>query len=195
MNSELFDTDATPSIASLHDRLVAEAEREGLLDVAYRTVDSPVGSLLVAATPAGIVRIAFDREDHGAVLASLAATVSPRLLQSGRRTDGAARQLDEYFARRRRTFDLPMDLQLVHGFRREVISHLRAIPYGRTESYADAARAAGRPRAVRAAGSACAHNPLPVLIPCHRVVRGDGSLGQYLGGVDAKAALLALEAA
>jgi methylated-DNA-[protein]-cysteine S-methyltransferase len=177
----------------LRGRLADRAEREGLLDVAYRTVDSPFGPLLVAATDAGVVRVAFEREGHDAVLASLASALSPRMLQSGRRTDDVARQLEEYFAGRRRAFDVAVDLQLAHGFRRQVLSHLRDIAYGSTESYATVAAAAGNPKAVRAAGSACSHNPIPVVVPCHRVVRSDGTLGQYGGGAEMKAALLAME--
>jgi len=182
-------------LAALREDLAARAEADGVLDVAYRTVDSPIGPLLVAATPVGLVRVAFEREGEDAVLAELAAAVSPRILRSGRRTDAVARELDEYFARRRRRFDLPVDLQLVHGFRHTVIAHLPEIPYGTTESYADVARAAGSPAAVRAVGTACGHNPVPIVVPCHRVVRSDGTIGQYRGGVEAKSALLALEAA
>ena len=186
----------TPAhLAALHARLATRAEEDGVLDVSYRTVDSPFGPLLVAATGDGVVRVAFEREDHEAVLDHLAREVSPRILRSGRRTDEAARQLDEYFAARRRAFDLPVDLRLVHGFRRSVISHLPDIAYGSTASYAAVASSAGNPNAARAVGSACSHNPLPVVLPCHRVVRSDGSLGQYLGGAQVKAALLAMEAA
>jgi methylated-DNA-[protein]-cysteine S-methyltransferase len=179
----------------LRSRLAEHADGEGLLDLAYRTLDSPVGSLLVAATPAGLVRVAFEREGHEAVLAGLAASISPRVLRSGRRTDEVARQLDEYFAGRRRTFDVPVDLRLAHGFRRAVLEHLRTIGYGRTESYAEAAAAAGRPAAVRAAASACSHNPVPIVVPCHRIVRSDGRPGHYGGGDAMKVALLAMEAA
>jgi methylated-DNA-[protein]-cysteine S-methyltransferase len=181
--------------ARLHARLVEEAEESGLLDVSYRTLDSPVGPLLLAATPAGLVRVAFDREDHEAVLATLAADISPRVLRAPRRLDDAARQLDEYFARRRRRFDVPVDLQLAHGFRRTVLTHLRAIPYGSTETYATVAAATGRPAAVRAVGTACARNPLPLVVPCHRVVRSDGTLGQYGGGPEVKERLLRMEGA
>jgi len=174
--------------------LADRASDAGILDVAYQTVDSPIGSLLIAATPEGLVRVAFEREDHDAVLGQLADQVSPRILRSGRGTDAAARELDEYFARRRRSFDVPVDLRLVRGFRRAVISHLSEIAYGSTESYAAVAAAAGSPRAVRAVGSACANNPVPVVVPCHRVVRSDGTIGLYRGGAEAKAALLALEA-
>jgi methylated-DNA-[protein]-cysteine S-methyltransferase len=179
----------------LHARLVDAAERDGVLDVSYRTIDSPVGSLLLAATPAGLVRIAFDGEDHEAVLARLASAISPRILRAPRRLDGAASQLDEYFGGRRREFDVPLDLQLARGFRRTVLTHLRHIAYGETASYAMVAAAAGKPAAVRAVGSACASNPLPLVVPCHRVVRSDGSIGQYVGGRDTKQALLAMEAA
>jgi len=179
----------------LTGHLAALAERQGLLDVAYRTVDSPFGSLLLAATAEGLVRVAFDREDHDAVLARLAADVSPRILRTPRRLDDAARQLDQYFAGRRRAFNVLVDLRLARGFRRSVLVHLRDIPYGSTQSYAAVARAAGNPSAVRAAASACSHNPLPLVVPCHRVVRSDGSIGAYLGGSAAKQALLALEAA
>jgi methylated-DNA-[protein]-cysteine S-methyltransferase len=184
-----------PSLDRLHDRLVAAADRDGLLDLTYRTVDSPIGALLLAAGPAGLVRVAFEREDFDLVLRDLATTVSPRILASPNRLDAVAEQLEEYFAGARRDFDVPLDLRLAHGFRRTVLDQLRAIDYGTTASYAAVARAAGHPKAVRAVGSACSHNPVPVVVPCHRVVRSDGSIGQYLGGTDAKRALLALEAA
>lgn len=179
----------------LHARLAAAAAGADLLDVAYRTVPSPVGDLLLAATPAGLVRIAFAVQDHDAVLAALAAEVSPRVLRAPARLDAAARELDEYFAGRRRTFDLPLDLRLAAGFRRSVLAALPSIGYGTTASYAAVARLAGSPAAVRAVGTACARNPLPLVIPCHRVVRSDGSPGRYAGGAPAKAGLLALESA
>jgi len=182
------------SATKLHARLAAAAEREGLLDVSYRTVDSPLGPLLLAATEKGLVRVAFSREDHDAVLAALASNVSPRILRAPRRLDEPARQLDEYFARKRRAFTVPVDLQLAHGFRRSVLLRLRDIPYGGTRSYAAVARAAGNPGAVRAAASACSHNPVPLVVPCHRVVRTDGGLGEYLGGAAAKRTLLSIEA-
>jgi methylated-DNA-[protein]-cysteine S-methyltransferase len=189
------DREVVDVTAPLRRRLAERADDDGILDVAYRTVDGPFGPLLVAATPAGIVRIAFAQEDHERVLVALADTISPRVLRSGRRTDDVARQLDEYFAGKRTTFDVEVDLQLVHGFRHTVISQLPRIAYGTTASYAAVAELAGNPAAVRAVGSACSHNPVPLVVPCHRVVRSDGSLGQYLGGADVKAALLALEAA
>src|SRR4051812_7051035 len=196
MSTNLFDglqaDDET--LARLHRRLEHDAATGELLDVAYRTVDSPVGTLLLAATTVGLVRVAYDVEGHDAVLATLAEAVSPRVLRAPARLDAAARQLDEYFTKRRTGFELPVDLRLANGFRRSVITHLRDIGYGRRESYAEVAAAVGSPRAVRAVGTACGHNPLPVVIPCHRVVRSDGSAGQYVGGAAAKSTLLELEA-
>lgn len=183
------------ALARLHDRLVAASAEDGTLDLAYRTLDTALGSLLLVATPAGLVRVAFAREGHDEVLATLAGRISPRVLRAPGRLDDPARQLEDYLAGRRHTFDLPLDLRLAAGYRREVLDHLRVIGYGRTETYAAVARATGRPAAVRAVGTACATNPLPLVVPCHRVLRSDGALGGYLGGPEAKATLLALEAA
>ncbi|WP_445170074.1 methylated-DNA--[protein]-cysteine S-methyltransferase [Mycolicibacterium sp. Dal123E01] len=185
----------TEKMADLHDRLAAAALRDGLLDIAYRTIDSPVGPLLLAATERGLVRVAYDREDHDAVLAQLADKISPRILHEPGRLDLAVRELDEYFARTRRSFDLPLDWRLAAGFRSAVLHHLPDIGYGQTASYAEVAVLAGSPKAVRAVGTACAKNPLPVVVPCHRVVRSDGAMGGYLGGPQAKRLLLDLEAA
>ena len=197
MTTNLFDELQADDeiLVRLHQRLERDAATDELLDVAYRTVDSPVGTLLLAATTVGLVRVAYDIEDHDAVLTALAGSVSPRVLRAPARLDTAARQLDEYFGKRRTAFEVPVDLRLAEGFRRSVIEHLRGIGYGSRESYAAVAAAVGNPRAVRAVGTACAHNPLPVVIPCHRVVRSDGSTGQYVGGPAAKSALLALETA
>jgi methylated-DNA-[protein]-cysteine S-methyltransferase len=181
--------------ARLHRRLEADASAEGLVDVAYRTLDTPVGSLLLAATDAGLVRVAYDVEDHDVVLTLLAKTVSPRVLRAPGRLDAVATELDEYFAGRRRRFDLSLDLQLVSGFRRTVLDHLQTIEYGSTASYTAIATAAGSPKAVRAVGTACARNPVPIVVPCHRVLRSDGTVGQYLGGTSVKKQLLALESA
>lgn len=188
----LDDTDTT-TLDRLHDRLVDAATTERMLDVAYRTVDSPLGPLLLAATEAGVVRLAYELENHDRVLQALALQVSPRVLHAPGRLDEAARQLEGYFTGRRRSFDVPLDLRLSTGFRRQVLDHLRTIAYGHTQSYSGVARATGRARAVRAVGSACATNPVPLLVPCHRVLRSDGSLGGYVGGLRAKQALLALE--
>lgn len=182
-------------LTGLHRLLELRAEQEGLLDVAYRTVDSPVGALLLAATPTGLVRIAFAREDFDTVLESLATDLTPRVLQAPARLDDAARQLEEYFVGTRTTFDLPLDRALSHGFRGQVQAYLPQIPYGSTESYGEVAAHVGNPRAVRAVGSACATNPIPLVVPCHRVLRSDGSHGGYRGGETAKTLLLDLERA
>jgi methylated-DNA-[protein]-cysteine S-methyltransferase len=179
----------------LHQRLEAAATRDGLLDVAYTSFDSPVGALLVASTPKGLVRVAFASEDQDAVLDQLAAALSPRILRAPNRLDRAVHQLDEYFAGTRTTFDLDLDLSLSAGFRQLVQRCLPLIAYGRTASYAQVAEMAGNPRAIRAVGTACATNPIPIVVPCHRVLRSDGSLGGYRGGPAAKALLLDLEAA
>jgi methylated-DNA-[protein]-cysteine S-methyltransferase len=190
---QLTDVDDV-TLARLDRRLEQRATEAGLLDVAFRTIDSPVGPLLLAATPLGLVRVAYQREGHDAVLQALASKISPRILAAPRRLDDAARQVEEYFAGRRTDFAIALDLRLSAGFRRTVLDHLAAISYGHTESYAEVAAATGHPRAVRAVGSACATNPLPVVVPCHRVVRSDGSLGGYLGGLQVKRTLLELEA-
>ena len=179
----------------LHERLAVAAQRDGVLDVAYRVIDSPVGPLLLAATDQGLIRVAFALEGHDAVLQSLADKVSPRILSTPGRLDAAARELDEYFAGRRHAFDLPLDWRLSAGFRRTVLNHLPEIGYGHTASYSAVARLAGNPKAVRAVGTACATNPLPLVVPCHRVIHSDGRIGRYLGGPDAKRTLLTLEGA
>jgi methylated-DNA-[protein]-cysteine S-methyltransferase len=180
----------------LHAKLVAAAQVDGILDVAYRTLDTPVGPLLLAATEQGLVRVAYPVQGHDAVLQELADRISPRVLRAPGRLDTVARELDDYFAGRRHDFDLPLDWRLAHGFRATVLHHLATdVGYGRTASYGALAALAGNPKAVRAVGTACATNPLPVVVPCHRIVRSDGSMGNYAGGVEAKRALLDLEAA
>jgi methylated-DNA-[protein]-cysteine S-methyltransferase len=188
-----INTNDAEAMARLHDQLAVAAEADRLLDVAYRTVESPVGTLLLAATDQGLVRVAYDREDHDHVLQGLSDRISPRILRAPRRLDQVTRQLAEYFAGQRRDFVLSLDFRLAHGFRRAVLGHLVLINYGHTETYAEVAAATGRARAVRAVGTACATNPLPVVVPCHRVLRSDGKLGGYIGGLEAKAALLSLE--
>lgn len=183
------------TVLELHTRLALEAERRKVLDIAYRTLDTPVGSLLLAATDQGLLRVAFPAQGHDSVLEQLAARVSPRILHAPARLDDASRQITEYFTGQRTRFDLPLDVRLTTGFRRGVLDHLPDIAYGRTQSYAQVAEAAGSPKAVRAVGTACATNPLPVVLPCHRVVRSDGSTGEYVGGAEVKHTLLALEGA
>lgn len=187
--------DGTDRMATLRNRLAVAADHDGILDIAYRTVDSPVGPLLVAATEQGLVRVAYAREDHDVVLQQLADKISPRILRTPTRLDTVVRELDEYFAGNRRTFDITLDWRLSAGFRSIVLHHLPDIGYGHTASYAAVAQLAGNPKAVRAVGTACATNPMPVVVPCHRVVRSDGAMGGYLGGVEAKRFLLDLEAA
>jgi methylated-DNA-[protein]-cysteine S-methyltransferase len=187
--------DTPDHLRQLRDRLAAAAQTEGILDLAYRTVDTPVGTLLLAATDLGLVRVAYASEDHDAVLQTLSDRISPRILNAPARLDTAARELEEYFAGRRHAFDVPLDWRLSAGFRRAVLSALPTISYGHTASYAAVAQLAGSPKAFRAVGTACATNPLPVVVPCHRVVHSDGSLAGYLGGVEAKRTLLTLEAA
>ncbi|MCW2758937.1 MAG: Methylated-DNA--protein-cysteine methyltransferase [Nocardioidaceae bacterium] len=184
MNELLTTQVDAETMARLHARLEQSAD----LDVAYRTVDSPIGTLLLAATDKGLVKVGFDED-----LDDLAEKISPRILKSAKRTDDVARELDEYFAGTRQRFDVPLDTRLAHGFRLEVIRHLTDIGYGETASYSRVADIAGSPKAVRAVGTACALNPLPVVLPCHRVVRADGAMGQYAGGVAAKRYLLDLE--
>jgi methylated-DNA-[protein]-cysteine S-methyltransferase len=185
--------DDTEHLGALHTRLAAAATSDGVLDVAYRGFDSPIGPLLLAATERGLVRVALAVEDPDTVLRALADRISPRVLYAPARLDRVARELHEYFAGRRRAFDVPLDWQLSSGFRSTVLHHLPDIAYGQVASYAVVARMADSPKAVRAVGTACATNPLPIVIPCHRVVRSDGSLGGYLGGPEAKRTLLTLE--
>ncbi len=149
--------------------------------------------MLLAATDKGLVRVAFEREDHDQVLETLGARISARVLHAPERVATAAREIDEYFAGHRFSFDLPLDFALSSGFRRWVQQYLSRIGCGHTRTYKDVAQLVDSPRAVRAVGTACATNPLPVVVPCHRVLRTDGSLGGYIGGLDAKATLLTLE--
>jgi methylated-DNA-[protein]-cysteine S-methyltransferase len=194
-----FDHFASPTdtdtLRRLRDRLGLAAAAHGLLDVAYTTIDSPVGDLLLAATPRGLVRVAYAVEGHDRVLDALARRLSSRVLRAPRRLDAAARELDEYFSGRRKAFDLPLDLSLSRGFRQLVQQHLPEIGYGQTRTYGQVAELVGNPKAVRAVGTACATNPLPVVVPCHRVLRADGTPGGYVGGADSKQALLRLERA
>jgi methylated-DNA-[protein]-cysteine S-methyltransferase len=188
-------TGTTGHLSRLREQLAATARTRGLLDIAYRTVDTPLGRLLLAATELGLVRVAFEIEDEDAVLQSLADKVSPRILHQASRLEPVVRELNEYFSGDRRSFDLPLDWSLAHGFRNTVLHQLPGIAYGRTASYAAVAALAGSPKAVRAVGTACATNPLPIVVPCHRVVRSDGTMGAYRGGPEAKKALLDMEAA
>lgn len=174
-------------------RLANRASDEGLLDVAYTTADSPFGTLLLAATPRGLVRVGLPAYDPDETLNELAARISPRVLEAPARLDRVRRELDLYFEGKLTDFDLPLDWQLTDGFRRKVQRAIARIPYGQTRSYMDMARSAGNERAVRAAGTACGANPLPIVVPCHRVLRSGGGLGGYGGGLPMKRALLEME--
>jgi methylated-DNA-[protein]-cysteine S-methyltransferase len=178
----------------MRDALAARAEAEQLVDVAFELHDSPLGRLIIGATAEGLVRVGLPSEHEDEVLQQLSDRVSRRVLRAPRASLTQTRhQLDEYFEGTRRGFDVPLDWQLAHGFRREVLRATAEIPYGRTSSYRDVATRAGSPGAVRAAGTALATNPLPIVVPCHRVLRTGGALGAYRGGAAAKAALLELE--
>jgi methylated-DNA-[protein]-cysteine S-methyltransferase len=178
------------------DRLAAKANEEGLLDVAYATVDTPLGTGLVAATPKGLVRVALPNEEIENVLARLARDVSPRVLEFPGRLDKARRELDEYFEGRRSRFELPLDWRLSHpGFYRRVLRATARVPFGDVITYAEAAQRAGNPRAFRAAGTALGSNPIPIVVPCHRVIRAGGEIGNYGGGPEMKRFLLELEGA
>ncbi|MGA2009046.1 MAG: methylated-DNA--[protein]-cysteine S-methyltransferase [Solirubrobacteraceae bacterium] len=180
--------------ASTPPDLAGAATAAGLLDVAYTTCDSPLGSLLLAATPAGLVRLAYlDDAQEQDVLADVAARVSPRMLAAPRGLDEPRRELEEYFAGRRRHFEFALDWRLIGTFGRRVLSATIAIPYGSVATYREVATRAGSPGGSRAAGNALGANPLPIVIPCHRVLRTGGGLGGYTGGLDRKRALLAIE--
>jgi methylated-DNA-[protein]-cysteine S-methyltransferase len=171
------------------------AQAEGLVDVAYTETDSPVGPLLLASTERGLARVSFEQEGRDQVLEELAERLSPRVLEAPARLDDVRRELDEYFEGRRRDFDVPLDWSLTTSdFRRRILERTALIPYGQTLTYRDVAAAAGNERAVRAAGSALGSNPIPIVVPCHRVLRTGGSLGGYGGGLDRKRFLLDLEA-
>ena len=187
--------EAASQMPSAATRTVAErAGAEGLLDVAYSTVDSPLGPLLVASTPRGLMRVAYSRSgDDDAVLADLARRVSPRVLEAPGRLDDIRRELDEYFEGSRTRFDLPIDWTLTRGFTTQVLRATAAVGYGQTTTYAEVAGAAGSPRAVRAAGNSLGSNPVPIVVPCHRVLRTGGALGGYTGGLERKEFLLRLE--
>jgi methylated-DNA-[protein]-cysteine S-methyltransferase len=180
--------------------LLARAGGDGLIDVAYATVDSPYGKLLLARTDRGVVKLALpshrgDVVSDDEVLEELAAKVSPRVLEAPARLDEARRQLDAYFEGRLHRFEVPVDWRLSRGFTNRALHAVARIPYGKTRSYAEIAKAAGNERAFRAAGTACGHNPVPLIVPCHRVIQSGGGIGNYGGGPEMKRSLLAQEGA
>ena len=174
-------------------RFAERAGDAGLLDVAYATTDSPFGRILLATTRRGLVSLGLPNQDEESFLGRLATRISPRVLESPARLDEARRELERYFEGELRDFDLPLDWQLSKGFRRKVLRQTARIPFGQTRSYSEMAVRAGSPRAVRAAGSALGSNPIPIVVPCHRVLRTGGALGGYGGGLEMKHALLELE--
>jgi methylated-DNA-[protein]-cysteine S-methyltransferase len=176
------------------DRFAARAAEEGLADVAYSYTDSPLGRLLVASTPRGLVRVAYlEFAPDGDVLGQIAARLSPRVVEAPARLDEVRRQLDDYFEGNRRDFELPIDWALVTDFGRRVLGRTAAIPFGEVATYGMVARDIGSPGGARATGNALGANPMPIVVPCHRVVRGGGVLGGYTGGVERKQLLLGLE--
>ncbi len=185
-------TTATATAAAI-ERFAVRAADEGLLDVAYATADSPFGQLLLAQTPKGLIRLGLPGQDPDELLVDLAQRVSPRVIEAPARLDEVRRELDLYFEGKLQSFELPLDWRLSHGFRRKVLRAIARIPYGQTRNYTEMATRAGNERAVRAAGSACGSNPIPLVVPCHRVLRTSGALGGYAGGLPMKEALLELE--
>jgi methylated-DNA-[protein]-cysteine S-methyltransferase len=180
---------------ALRSRLARRAADEGLLDVAYGTCESPLGTLTVIVTPRGLVRLSYPGEGIDAQLREIADRVSPRILEAPERTDEVRRQLDAYFDRRRRSFDVPIDWRLVRGFSADVLRATARIPFGSVSSYREVAAEAGSPNAYRAAGNALGSNPIPIVVPCHRVLHAGGGLGGYTGGLERKRYLLELEGA
>jgi methylated-DNA-[protein]-cysteine S-methyltransferase len=184
------DEDAAAGAAR---RLSARVAAEGLADISFGPVDSPFGTMLAAATNKGLVRLAFPEEDVDGVLAGLSRRISPRIIEAPASFDPLRRELDEYFEGRRQAFKLPQDWQLIRAFQRRVLGVTYAIPYGAVSSYGEVAADAGSPRGSRAAGNALGSNPIPIVIPCHRVLRSGGVLGGYGGGPERKRYLLNLE--
>lgn len=178
------------------ERFADLAEAQDLVDVAYAVTDSPLGDLLVAATPKGLVRVGLPSESADSVLSSLAEAISPRVLEMPKRLDDARRELDEYFDGRRMEFDLKLDWRLSpSGFYRQVLRQLPRVPFGQTVTYGEVAARAGSPKAYRAAGTACGANPMAIVVPCHRIIRSGGQLGNYGGGPEMKRYLLHHEGA
>ena len=188
--------------AAAAGRLVARAEDEGLLEVAYGSVESPFGDMLAAVTPRGLLRLSYDPRRNDAVLEQIAERVSPRMLEAPQRLDPLRRELDEYFEGRRQKFDLKLDWRLTRGFFQKILRETARVPFCEVATYKQMAEAAGSPRAVRAAGNALGSNPIPIVVPCHRIVRTGGkmggyggTLGPYIAGPEIKQRLLELEGA
>ena len=195
LTKALQDAGSEIDLTGATRKLAERAESEGVLDVAYATMESPFGELVVAGTERGIVRLALPQSDHDALLEDLATRISPRVLEAPARLDPVRRELEQYFQGRLMKFSVPVDWRLSAGFRSKVLHAIARIPYGHTLSYGEVAAKAGNPRAFRAAGTACGSNPVPLIVPCHRVVQSSGAVGNYGGGPEMKEALLKLEGA
>jgi len=196
--SELTDairagTSGRTDTAALAEAVAERASGEGLLDIAYCEIDSPLGRLTAAATEGGLVMLSFPNHPLDQTLEELAERIGPRVLEAPSRFDSLRRELEEYFDGRRRSFDIELDWRLIRGFTLKVLDQTNRIPFGETRSYAEMAVAAGSPRAFRAAGSALGANPIPIIIPCHRVLRSGGGIGGYGGGLPVKRTLLGIE--
>ena len=192
----LRDGFETPDLTEARRRLAQEADRRELLDVDYAGVDSPMGPLLVAATRRGLVRVSYNAAERtDQVLDDIATKLSPRIIEDASRLDEIRRELDEYFDRKRTRFEVPLDWSMTHGFIRKVLRATARVPYGELVTYKDVARRAGNERASRAAGNALGANPIPIVVPCHRVVHSSGGLGGYTGGLERKKFLLGVEGA
>jgi methylated-DNA-[protein]-cysteine S-methyltransferase len=179
--------------AAVTAALAARADADGLLDIAWDTLDSPLGELAVFLTPRGLVRLSYGNEPMSDTLDELSSRVSPRILRSARRTDRTRRELDAYFEGRLRRFETPVDWSLTRGFARGVLAATARIPFGETASYGEVAAEAGSPRAARAAGNALSSNPIPIVVPCHRIIHAGGGIGGYTGGLERKRFLLRVE--
>lgn len=180
-------------VSDARERLVARARREGLETVGYRVVDSPLGPLWVAVGPRGVLAIHYGAEPSRPELARIVRSYGPGLLPDARRADALARQLDQYFAGKRRTFDVPVDLSPLTDFQRRILRATADVDFGSVSTYARVAATAGSQKGSRAAGQALGANPIPIVVPCHRILASDGSLGGYAGGLEAKRRLLQLE--
>jgi methylated-DNA-[protein]-cysteine S-methyltransferase len=185
--------EAAERAGEARDLVAARAAAEHLLDVAIGEIDGPIGRLLVAVTRRGLAMVAFEDDDRDDVLARLARELSPRILTSAAATDEVRRELDEYFAGDRRRFEVRVDRRLMHPFAKEVLAATSRVGYGRLATYGQIAARIGRPKAARAVGAALGSNPVPIVVPCHRVIGASGRLTGYSGGLARKERLLALE--
>ena len=195
IETELRKLSAVTAPASVNNAVMARAKEDGLIDAAYAIVDSPIGRLGAVGTPRGLIALQFGISGMDQLLERIARTVSPRIVESPVYLDDVRRELDEYFEGDRTDFDIPIDWRLMDGFRRRVLRATARIPYGKVSTYRQIATKAGNPKASRATGNALGSNPIPIVVPCHRVLRTGGGLGGYGGGLEIKEFLLNLEGA